>query len=139
MHPAPHAFAIPFAAPAPVVFRHLADVENFPRWAADYCERLELTRGRWRAYTAVGDLFVELSADERSGVINLSLGDEDRCVTVLPLRVIAWPGGGTVVAAVLCPTPGQSEFAFAQQGELFATALRRLADRLATEPAAVAV
>lgn len=139
MFPVPVALAVPIAAPAPAVFRALADVENFPRWAGDYCERLELTRGRWRAYTAVGDLFIDLAADERSGVIDLSLGDEDRCVTLLPLRVIAWPGGGTVVTAVLSPTPGQGEFAFVQQSELFAMALRRLSGRLATEPAAVAV
>ncbi len=139
MFPVPVALAVPIAAPAPVVFRALADVENFPRWAGDYCERLELTRGRWRAYTAVGDLFIDLAADERSGVIDLSLGDEDRCVTLLPLRVIEWPGGGTVVSAVLCPAPGQGEFAFTQQCELFDAALRRLAICLAVMPAAVAV
>lgn len=134
-----HALAIPFAAPPAAVFRHLADVENFPRWAEDYCERLELARGRWLAFTRAGDVTVELTADERTGVIDLWLGDETRCTAFLPLRVVAWPGGGTVVCAVLCPAPEQGEFAFAQQCEAFAAALRRLALRLAVSPAEVAV
>lgn len=94
---------LPTPVAAGAVFRALADIEAFPVWAAAYCERLELSLGRWRALTVAGDLFIELEADARTGVVDLRLGDSGGCARYLPLRVLALPGGGTLVSAVLLP------------------------------------
>lgn len=84
------------AAPANV-FRELADIENLPRWAGGFCERVELARGRWVALTALGELFLALDADERAGEITLRAGWSARALHALPLRVAAAREGGTRV------------------------------------------
>lgn len=126
-----HPLSLTSPASVAAVFRELADIENFPRWAAEFCERIELSAdGNWRALTIQGDLHVELEADARTGVIDLRLGDGARCMGLLPLRVLALPGGRTLVSAVLIPAPGLGDFAFARQVEVFETALRGLLTRL---------
>lgn len=131
-------FCLTTAAPAAAVFRALADIEYFPVWAAEYCERLELSRGRWRAFTVAGDLFVELEADARTGVIDLRLGGGEGCERLLPLRVAALPGGRTFVSAVFYRAPEQAEAAFTSQCGMIEAALRRLLEGLERE-AVVAV
>jgi hypothetical protein len=107
-------------------FNFLADVENLPRWAAGFCERLELSRGQWLAWTSEGELFAEIEADERTGVIDLRLGDEHACACVIALRVLTLPGGPTLVSVVMPRGAGQSDFAFECQCEELAASLGRL-------------
>ena len=38
--------ALSVAAPRDTVFNFLADIENLPKWAGSWCERLTLERGR---------------------------------------------------------------------------------------------
>lgn len=110
-------------APRAAVFRYLADVEALPGWAGEFCESLELCAGGWRGLTAEGELFIELEADERSGVIDLRLGDHWSCWRSIALRVVAWPGGQTVVSAVFVQEPSQTAFAFERQCDLLGRAL----------------
>lgn len=65
------------AAPAQV-FRELADVENLPRWAGGFCERVTLSRGRWVGLTSLGEMYLALEADERVGAIALAAGWRER-------------------------------------------------------------
>ena len=65
------------AAPAQV-FRELADIENLPRWAGGFCERVALSRGRWVGLTALGEMFLALEADECAGTITLLAGWRER-------------------------------------------------------------
>jgi len=71
------------------VFRELADIENLPRWAGAFCERVELARGRWVALTSLGELFLALDADEPTGAITLWAGWRAGELYALPLRVAA--------------------------------------------------
>ena len=114
------------------VFNYLANVENLPQWAGAFCERLELARGRWLGLTLHGDVFVELEADEHTGVIDLRWGEQDVMERLLPLRVIALPVGGAFVSGVLYPDVAQTVFAFEREREAFARALQSLAERLRT-------
>lgn len=65
------------AAPAQV-FRELADIENLPRWAGGFCERVTLSRGRWVGLTSLGEMYLALEADERVGAITLAAGWRER-------------------------------------------------------------
>lgn len=65
------------AAPSRV-FRELADIENLPRWAGGFCERVTLSRGRWVGLTSLGEMFLALEADERTGAITLAAGWRER-------------------------------------------------------------
>lgn len=55
----------------PAVFRLLADVEQLPRWAPGLFHRLEIGRDGWLAYTPLGELKVELTAESRTGSVKL--------------------------------------------------------------------
>lgn len=123
--------AVTLCARRAEVFNFLADVENLPRWAASFCERIEIFRGRWMALTIDGELFVELEADERSGAIDLRLGDAWQWERVVPLRVMTLPGGQALVSAVFYPVAQQSEIAFERQCEALTAALNGLDETLA--------
>lgn len=116
--------ALPVAA-APA-FRALADIENLPRWAGEFCDRLEISAHGWRGWTACGDLFLELVADERTGVVDIQIGTEHELLAVLALRVLDVPPEGCVVTAVLLG----SAAAHGPIEDLLALALRRLPERL---------
>ncbi len=60
------------------VFRELADIENLPRWAGGFCERVTLSRGRWVGLTSLGEMYLALEADERVGAITLAAGWRER-------------------------------------------------------------
>lgn len=111
------------------VFAFLADVENLPRWAGEFCERLEISRRGWRAFTACGDLFLELEADAHTGVIDIRVGDDAEPLAAIPLRVWARPDGATLVSCHLVQAPGQDAIAFARQRDGLAAGLAGLAER----------
>ncbi len=71
------------------VFRELADIENLPRWAGGFCERVTLSRGRWVGLTSLGEMFLALEADERTGAIILSAGWREREMHVVRWEVTA--------------------------------------------------
>ena len=83
------------AAPVPAVFREIADIENLPRWAGGFCERLELSHGRWVGLTSLGELYLALETSERAGEVTLRAGWSASALYPVPLRVTALPGGGT--------------------------------------------
>lgn len=122
------------AAPRDEVFAFLADIENLPRWAGGFCAQLEISARGWRAWTAFGDLFLELEADARTGVIDLRLGDTHEPLADLPLRVWARPDGGTLVGGWLVRATGQSEENFVRQAAALGLALEQLADRWPAGP-----
>jgi len=109
-----------------MAFRYLADIENLPRWAGAFCERLDLSARGWTGWTTCGDLFLELTADERVGVVDIQIGAEHELLAVLALRVLDVSPEGCLVSAVLL---GTTDSRVALE-ELFAEALRRLPERV---------
>lgn len=97
--------AVTVAAPRDSVFNFLADIENLPRWAGGFCERLYLERGRWRALTSQGELYCDLEAGAASGVIDLRFGPAIDRLAVLPLRVIAIAARRTLVTVAFVEQP----------------------------------
>lgn len=61
-------------APLETVFNRLANVENLPHWADDFCESLWLGREHWTALTALGEMFVVIEADAAAGEIVFCFG-----------------------------------------------------------------
>ncbi len=122
-------FSLTVPAARDTVFNYLADIENLPRWAAGFCERLDISCGRWRGLTTQGDLFLEMESDVQTGVIDLHAGDELQRVRLLPLRVLGLPGGGTLVNCVFYQTPDQSTSVYQRQCNLLSGELGRLAGR----------
>lgn len=121
------------------VFNLLADVEALPRWAPEFCERIDLWPRGWRALTSEGEWFVEIEADQRSGTIDLRFGDGQECRRFLPLRVVTLPAGQTLVSAVLAQWPGVREEAFERECEIIGAALAGLDVEAAVAPGPQAV
>ena len=121
------ALHVTIAAPRDEVFAFLADIENLPRWAECFCAELEIASCGWRAWTAFGDLFVELEADARAGTVDIRWGGELEPLADVPLRIWARPGGGTLVGGWLVRAPRQSAESFAKEAAAFDASLQRLA------------
>jgi hypothetical protein len=104
--------SVSVSASRDTVFNFLANIENLPKWATEFCERLELRRGRWWAYTSRGEMLVELSAHDGTGVIDLCAGPAPDRLGLLPIRVLPLPGGGSLVSVTLVQAAGFSDESF---------------------------
>lgn len=101
--------SITVSAPRDTVFNFLADIENLPKWATEFCERIYLERGRWKALTSQGELFIDFEADDRTGVIDMRAGFTPEQMNLFPVRVLALPGGGTLVLFTFFQPPDLSD------------------------------
>lgn len=110
-----HPLTVTVSAPRDTVFNFLADIENLPRWAGAWCERLMLERGRWWALTAEGEQVVDLETSAGTGVIDLRAGPSPDRMTLTPIRVLALSSGRTLVSFLLIPPPGQPAEIFARR------------------------
>ncbi|MEO5959246.1 MAG: hypothetical protein ABIZ49_04745 [Opitutaceae bacterium] len=111
------------------VFAFLAAIENLPAWATEFCERVEHRAGRWIVHTAQGELFFEIEADARTGVIDLRGGPTPEALALFPVRVLALPSGVTAITFTFFQRPGMSEETFAQQCRSLLIEMRGLAER----------
>lgn len=97
--------AVTVAAPRDAVFNFLADIENLPRWAGSFCERLYLERGGWRALTSQGELFCEIDSVDGAGMIDLRFGTSPGELAPLPFRVLALDSRHTLVTVAFVEPP----------------------------------
>ena len=98
-------YALSVDASRDAVFNFLADIENLPKWATGFGERLELRYSGWWAYTSRGEMIVEAEADDRTGVIDLRIGPSVDKLENFPLRVLALSGTRTLVSFSLIQPP----------------------------------
>ena len=80
------------------VYNFLADIENLPKWATEFCERIELRHNGWWAYTSQGEMMVESEADDHTGVIDLRVGPSVDALVMFPLRVFPLTTKRTLVS-----------------------------------------
>lgn len=90
--------AVTVTAERDAVFGFLADIENLPKWAGDFCERVELRRNGWLAYTSLGDMMVAAEADDRTGVIDLQIEPSADQSGWFLLRVVSLARRSTMVS-----------------------------------------
>lgn len=82
------------------VFAYLAELENLPRWAPGVCRGLRAEGAYWRATSPAGEDYFALVADERTGVIDVLIGEQPDEMALLPLRVVGRPHGCAVIGTV---------------------------------------
>ena len=117
------------SAPRDTVFNFLADIENLPRWAGGYYERLALQRGRWWALTAEGEHVVDLETSAGTGVIDVRSGPLPERMTLMPIRVLALSARHTLVSLTVIAAPDQTAPAFARRYVIWRTAVEGLGRR----------
>jgi hypothetical protein len=121
--------ALTVSAPRDTVFNFLADVENLPKWAGGYCERLSLERGRWWALTADGEQVVDVETSSGTGVIDLRTGPLPERMNLTPIRVLALSARRTLVTLTVLESPGQAADAYERRYELLLAAANGLLRR----------
>lgn len=117
------------SAPRDLVFNFLADIENLPRWAGDYCERLTLHRGRWTALTLEGELVVAIETNAGTGVVDLHAGPTADRLTPFPIRVLSLSTRRTLVSLTLIEAPDQTLETFERRYQAVLLAARGLLRR----------
>jgi hypothetical protein len=122
-------FTITVSASRDTVFNFLADIENLPKWAGGYCERLTLQRGRWWALTVEGEQVVDMETSAGTGVLDLRAGPLPEHMTLTPLRVIALSARRTLVSILLIESPDQGAEVFARRCRIFREAMQGMLGR----------
>ena len=94
------------------VFREVADIENLPHWAGGFCECVYLSRGRWMALTSLGELYLALDTDERTGTVTLGFGWESQelhevKLLITPVEPTNGHAGGARIAVTVAGWGGE--------------------------------
>ncbi len=121
--------AVTLAAPRDTVFNFVADIENLPKWAGGWCERLALERGRWWAFTAEGEQVVDLESSAGTGVIDLRAGPQPERMTATLVRVFALSLRRTLLTVTVIEAPDQTAEAYERRYQLLLAAARGLPRR----------
>jgi hypothetical protein len=108
-------------APKREVFAYLADVRNLPDWATEFARELKVVDGKHKVVNGLGEFFVEIQADEETGVIDMLTGPTEEELAVFPTRVVAMGHDRSAFIFTMFQQPGQPEDLFDGQYD----ALRR--------------
>ncbi len=116
------------AANRDTVFAFLSRIENLPQWTSEALGEVERDEFGWCACTPLGDRHLALCADERTGVIDLLLGEKRDEMTLHPLRVISRPHGA-MVTMTLVQAPDEPDEWFERAQASWLADFRRLKER----------
>ena len=92
-------------APASEVFAYLSSIDNLPDWATDFAQELKVVDGRHKVVNGLGELFFEIVADERTGVIDMYAGPSEEAMGMFPSRVVALPDGRSAFTFTMFQAP----------------------------------
>jgi hypothetical protein len=110
-------------APKEDAFAFLSRIENLPRWATEFARELRWEDGRAKVVNGRGELWFDIAADERTGVIDMYAGPVEDELALFPARVVALPGGRSAFTFTMFQGPGMPDEVFDEQ---YASLLREL-------------
>jgi hypothetical protein len=97
-------------------FDFLSRIENLPKWATLFCQKLEaVTKGRYKVVTPQGEIFFRIEGDARTGVIDMYGGPSESALAHWPTRVIALGAEESMFIFTALQYPGISDSDFAAQ------------------------
>jgi hypothetical protein len=129
----PQTYTATLCAPRERVFNFLANIENLPRWAASFCERIYIERGLWKGLTVQGESSIEMEAWGAKGVIALRAGISPDRLASLPILVLGIGERSTLVGVTFVSSGGRPGGFLQRDPEGVAEDLRRLAHRFGGE------
>lgn len=110
-----HTQTVTIQAHPKVVFDFVANIENLPKWAAVFCQRLRRDGSRWIVTTPGGELAIRYAADPKLGVVDMYSSPAGGAEDAAYSRVIP-NGDGSEYVFSFFQTPGISDDDFARQG-----------------------
>lgn len=107
---------LPLNASKRRTFDFLSRVENLPKWATQFCQKLTRdARGGYKVTTPQGEIFFRIDADVRSGVIDMYGGPTEEALAHWPTRVISLGDNASMFIFTALQYPGVSDSDFAAQ------------------------
>ena len=77
------------------VFDYLSQVVNLPKWASEFARELKYEDGKAKVVNGLGEFYVSIDADRKTGVIDMYAGPTESDLALFPTRVVALPAGGS--------------------------------------------
>lgn len=106
--------AVIVAVPKHELFSYVANIENVPKWATEFCRELKTVNGETKVVTEGGELFFRIQADEETGVIDFLAGRSAEQLATFPTRVVGLPTGTSAYLFTLFRAPEMSDEEFEQ-------------------------
>ncbi len=112
-----HSETITVVIPAPQssIFNYMADPTNMPEWATDFCQELREENGIYKAVTPMGEMIINIMANEETGVIDVYASADGKTDFPLATRVLALPDGQTAYTVTFFQESGVPDENFQQQ------------------------
>ena len=79
------------------VLEFLSNIENLPKWSTKFVKKLTLVGDKYMALTPIGEVFIRLDADKKSGLIDIYAGPTEDNMTPAYMRIISLPNDSTAV------------------------------------------
>jgi len=108
-------------APKEKAFRYLSDIGNLPRWATEFCRKLDEEGGKYYVNSPQGRVLFEIRSNRETGVIDFMGGPSETQLTTWPARVIDLSNGESAFLFTAIQEPPLSDGEF--EGQL--ASLRR--------------
>jgi hypothetical protein len=121
-----HTVTATFSASADEVFAYVANVDNLPEWATEFARELKLVDGCHKVVNGLGEFFLEIRADRKSGVIDMLAGPREDALQLFPTRVVPLGDGGSAFTFTMFQAPGQPDEQFEGQHQSLLRELKNL-------------
>jgi hypothetical protein len=102
-------------APRDEVFDYLSKIENLPRWATEFARELKREGDRFKVVNGLGELYFDVEADRRTGVIDMYAGPTLDELALFPTRVVELPGDRSAFTFTMFQAPGMPDELFESQ------------------------
>jgi hypothetical protein len=112
--------------PKDAVFDYLAQLENLPEWATEFAQELTYESGDAKVVNNLGEFYFRITADPKTGVIDMYAGPTKDDLALFPTRVVALPDGRSAYSFTMFKAPGTPDDLFESQYE----SLRREFDNI---------
>jgi hypothetical protein len=72
------------------VFDFLSNFENMPKWSTKFIQSIKTINGKNKAVTPLGEVFVRIDSDKKTGVIDIFAGPAEDQMNPAFMRVISF-------------------------------------------------
>lgn len=110
----------------------LANIENLPAWATEFCQELKRDGAHYKVVTSGGELFFRVESDPKTGVIDMFAGPTLTAQSIFPCRVITLPGHGIAVSFTFFHPPGVPNELYERQHASLLVEMDGLAERFSS-------
>ncbi len=76
--------------PYGIVFDFLSNFENMPKWSTQFVKDIVVINGKKKAITPLGEVFVRIDSDKKTGVIDIFAGPTENQMNPAFMRVISF-------------------------------------------------